>query len=138
VHRLRLEVSIQMKKKTFKHDLIFFSICGINLSNICAAPSAEGLHLDGEKIQARFNYFFHLWDNFSKIFAVPSAEGLYSNGEKIQALFNIVSICGINFSIFLQRIRLKVSVEIKTKVSMLQLFFHLWDKFFKNLCSAFG
>jgi hypothetical protein len=79
-----------------------------------------------------------LWDNFSKIFAVPSAEGLYSNGEKIQALFNIVSICGINFSIFLQRIRLKVSVEIKTKVSMLQLFFHLWDKFFKNLCSAFG
>jgi hypothetical protein len=50
--------------------------------NIFAAPSEEGFHLDGEKIQARFNYFFHLRDNFSKICAAPSAGGLYSNEKK--------------------------------------------------------
>jgi len=67
--------------------------------NIFAAPSDEGLHLDGEKIQARFNYFFHLWDNFSKICASPSAGGLYSNGKKaFKHDLIFFSICGINLS----------------------------------------
>jgi len=59
------------------------------------------------------SFFFHLWDKFFNIFAAPSAEGRCSDEKMLSMLQPFFSICGIHVSIFLQRLRLKVDVEMK-------------------------
>jgi hypothetical protein len=91
---------LRLDEKKYKHHSILFSICGINFSNIFAAPSTEGLCLDKKKGKACFNFFFHLWDNFFNSFTAPSAEGLYLDEKKKKYKHDsiIFAICGITFS----------------------------------------
>ena len=85
----RKNTMLRLDEKKYKHHSILFSICGINFSNIFAAPSTEGLCLDKKKGKACFNFFFHLWDNFFNSFTAPSAEGLYLDGKKNTSMIQL-------------------------------------------------
>ena len=81
------------------------------------------------------NFLFQLLDKFFNIFAAPSAEVRCSDEKMLSMLQPFFFICGIHFLIFLQRLRLKVDVEMK-KLQATVTFFPICGIKFSNIFAA--